>query len=163
MGQLVEISVDLLLVGRVLVACLWGILFAVFLQYHRLGRFLVEARTWVTVVLGVGVDLALAYGGDWWTVFFVVGASAVGILVRSWANESRRKDSVELGAYQRKWILEDAIADGDEAIMTLRLILRDKPEDGRLVVRLSETLELLQSQRGRLKAAREGRFVRRQE
>jgi hypothetical protein len=151
-----QISVDLLLIARVVGALLWGILWAVFLQYHRVGQYLADKRTWVTVVVGVGVDLAIAYGADWMAVVFVFGASSLGIITRSLINESQRPK--ELGAYKQKWLLEDAMAFTDEVIILLRLILRQEP-GSKVVSATSEALEVVQNLRLQLKSAREGRYL----
>lgn len=45
-----------LALGLVL-AVIWGGIWAVTLQYVPLGRFLAARRTWLTVVVGVGGDL----------------------------------------------------------------------------------------------------------
>ena len=80
-----------------LLAVVWGALWALFLQHHAWGQWLAVRRTWLTVVIGVGVDLALlALLLDlptWLTVAGVIGASSLGIIVRSIANE-RREDVV---------------------------------------------------------------------
>lgn len=43
-----------------LFALIWGGIWASFLQISALGQFLARKRTWLTVVVGVGVDLVLA-------------------------------------------------------------------------------------------------------
>lgn len=156
-----QISLDFMLVGRMFAAICWGIMYALFLQHIKIGQFLVEKRTWVTVVFGVAVDLGIAYGGDWWTVVIVMSLSAVGIITRSLVNESRRPQ--ELGAYQRQWVLKDAIAFSDEARMSLQALLRDRPDDGYMVAGISEVLEVLLNQRAQLREALEGRYVGRGE
>jgi hypothetical protein len=156
-----EFSLDLLLFGRMFLALLWGVSYALFLQHVRLGQFLVEKRTWLTVVVGVGVDLGISYGGNWWTIVIVMALSAIGILARSLINESKAPH--ELGAYQRKWVLRDAIAFCDEVRIGLRALLRDRPDDGNMVANLSEALELLDNQRAQLREALEGRYMARGE
>lgn len=72
-------------------AFVWGVIWALFLQFHRYGRWLAVRRTWITVVVGVGVDLALLAllldPHTWVTVAAVVAASSVGVIVRSLVNE----------------------------------------------------------------------------
>lgn len=74
-----------------LLALIWGALWALFLQLHPWGKWLAFRRTWITVVIGVGIDLAiLLLALDWqtWaTVATVIAASSVGIIVRSLYNE----------------------------------------------------------------------------
>jgi len=56
-------------------------------------------RTWITVVVGVGVDLGLCLfvvsWGVWWRVALVMVLSSVGIIGRSLLNEWRERQ-VEL-------------------------------------------------------------------
>lgn len=78
-----------------LLAVVWGVLWALFLQYHAWGQWLAVRRTWLTVVAGIGVDLALLATvldlAAWLLVAGVIAASSIGIIVRSIANE-RRED-----------------------------------------------------------------------
>lgn len=72
-------------------AALWGIAWALFLQWTTLGRFLAIRRTWITVVIGVGVDLVLVLAiipfTWWWRVLAVIVLSSLGIIARSLINE----------------------------------------------------------------------------
>jgi len=72
-------------------AAVWGGLWALFLQWHPWGQWLAVKRTWLTVVVGVGVDLAILLlvldWQTWLTVAAVIAASSVGIIVRSLYNE----------------------------------------------------------------------------
>jgi uncharacterized membrane protein len=79
-----------------LVLCLvlgliWGVFWALFLQCTEAGRFLAIRRTWLAVTIGVGVDLlillALLPLDKWLQVGAVIGASSVGIILRSLRNE----------------------------------------------------------------------------
>jgi len=72
-------------------ALIWGVVWAVILQFTRMGQFLVHQRTWITVVIGVGGDLVIAavcvpFDG-WWRVAAIVVLSSVGIIARSLINE----------------------------------------------------------------------------
>lgn len=104
-----QFAVDLILIARCLGALVWGILWAVFLQYHRLGRFLVAERTWITVVIGVGVDLLLGIGATWWALWLVVVFSSVGIIARSLLNEHAQETEPALNRYKTKWQMEDTL------------------------------------------------------
>lgn len=72
-------------------ALVWGCLWALFLQWHPWGQWLAVKRTWLTVVIGVGVDLAILLlildWQTWLTVAAVIAASSLGIIVRSLYNE----------------------------------------------------------------------------
>ena len=74
-----------------ILALLWGALWALFLQLHPWGRWLAVKRTWLTVVVGVGVDLALLLlildAHTWATVVAIIAASSIGVIVRSLYNE----------------------------------------------------------------------------
>lgn len=77
----------------VVLGLFWGVLWALFLQMTPLGAFLAERRTWVVVVIGVGVDLLITLlvlnVETWLAVCGIVAASGVGIVMRSWWNEWR--------------------------------------------------------------------------
>ena len=74
-----------------ILAAIWGVIWAGFLQWHPWGRWLALRRTWITVVIGVGADLALLLlvldVRTWSTVTAVIAASSIGIIVRSLYNE----------------------------------------------------------------------------
>ena len=70
----------------------WGLIWALCLQTFP-GRFLAARFTWLTVVVGVGVDLLIAllvvplcY---WLPLAAIIGASSVAIVGRSLINELR--------------------------------------------------------------------------
>lgn len=75
----------------VVLAVVWGGIWAAVLQWTPLGRFLARKRTWVTVVVGVGVDVLILLlvmdFENWWRMLAVIGASSVGIIGRSLWNE----------------------------------------------------------------------------
>lgn len=128
---LVTFSVDLLLISRVFGAFAWGTLWAIALQQARWGRFLAEERTWLTVVVGVGVDLLIAYGGDWWTVAAVIAASSPAIIYRSLHNEATH--TTLLGRNRMIAVLEDAIAYTNEQIKALDVLIERHPEHAPLL------------------------------
>ena len=74
-----------------ILALIWGCVWAAFLQWSRLGRFLALRRTWITVVIGVGVDLIIMLlvvpVAIWLQVVVVIALSSVGIVARSIYNE----------------------------------------------------------------------------
>jgi hypothetical protein len=76
-----------------LLALIWGVIWASFLQFVPLGRYLAIRRTWITVVVGVGADLLIALlvipWPYWWPLAAVVALSALPIIVRSLINEYR--------------------------------------------------------------------------
>jgi multidrug transporter EmrE-like cation transporter len=81
------------LILTLLLAALWGVVWALFLQFNRWGRWLAVRRTWATVVIGVGVDVLLLAlvltPHQVVTVFAVFAASALGIIGRSFLNEHK--------------------------------------------------------------------------
>jgi len=85
----------MLLVGGVL-AAVWGMVWALFLQFSQIGQFLAVKRTWLTVVIGVGVDLLIALlvvPWAYWLPFVVIIAlSSIGLIVRSLYNEKTEND-----------------------------------------------------------------------
>lgn len=74
-----------------LLALIWGVIWSAYLQFFRLGRFLAEKRTWLTVVIGVGVDLLILYPlvprREWIKFFSIIALSSVAIIFRSLWNE----------------------------------------------------------------------------
>lgn len=74
-----------------LLALAWGIAWAMVLQWTRLGRYLAVRRTWITVVIGVGVDLLIALAVipfRWWLcIVLIIVLSGLGIIARSLINE----------------------------------------------------------------------------
>lgn len=74
-------------------ALFWGGIWAALLQFSGWGRFMAVRRAWLCVVIGVGVDLlillALVTLDAWLQVCAILAASAIGIVVRSVANEWR--------------------------------------------------------------------------
>jgi len=81
-----------LIIAGLLALC-WGIAWACFLQFAPLGQWLAVRRTWVTVAVGVGVDLGIlllvlspqAVG----LALLVVGLSSIGLILRSFHNERK--------------------------------------------------------------------------
>lgn len=97
---------DMLLLAALL-AAFWGAVWAVLLWETSWGRFLRLRRTWLTVVVGVGVDL-LIMGlvldlRKWLAVWLIVAASAVAIVAFCLADEFRqhREDMDEADALRR--------------------------------------------------------------
>ena len=76
-----------------LLALIWGCIWAAFLQFVPLGRYLALRRTWITVVAGVGADLLIALlvipWAYWWPLAAIVALSALPIIARSLVNEYR--------------------------------------------------------------------------
>lgn len=77
-----------------LLAALWGALWAAALQWTRFGRWLAARATWVAVVVGVGVDVlilaAVLSPAAWAAVIGVFAASSVPIVARSLVNDMQR-------------------------------------------------------------------------
>lgn len=73
------------------IAFVWGAIWSSFLQWNHFGRFLAEKRTWLTVVIGIGVDLLLTLPlvprRFWVKIFTVIAVSSLPIILRSLANE----------------------------------------------------------------------------
>jgi hypothetical protein len=80
------------IVLAVIVAALWGAMWAAFIQFNYHGHFLAARLTWLSVVIGIGVDLlilALVIPLDAIiAVVAVIGASSLPVIARSLFNES---------------------------------------------------------------------------
>lgn len=72
-------------------AFVWGAVWASFLQFNRFGRWLALKRTWLTVVVGVGVDLLIVHRlvstEAWARIVRVIAWSSLPIILRSLLNE----------------------------------------------------------------------------
>ena len=152
---LLQINVDLLLISRVLAAFFWGATWAAFLQFNRQGQFLVERRTWLTVVIGVGIDMLIAYPGDWWTVVLVISFSSVGIIFRSLWNESQG-DNPNPRSHKLKYDLEDAAGLTLAVLDQLTALLKNGLGSGHAAA-VSETLALVHQIHDKIIDARKGR------
>ena len=77
----------------IILAAIWGAMWAAFIQLNYHGRFLAARLTWLSVVIGVGVDtiilLLIIPLEIWIIVMAVISASALPIIARSLLNESR--------------------------------------------------------------------------
>jgi hypothetical protein len=114
MNTVVSISIDWALIVRCLGAVSWGIIYALFLQHHRLGQFWIAERTWITVTIGVGMCFAIGINSTWTVQFIIMSLGALPVIIRSLINESRRPP-IPTG-YKVLWGLEDAM------VITRRLI-----------------------------------------
>jgi len=77
----------------VYISAMWGAIYALFIQRTEIGRTLAKSTTWLSVVIGVGVDLLIALPivprSAWNAIAQVVLASSIGIIARSLINELR--------------------------------------------------------------------------
>jgi len=152
--QLLQIRLDWLLIARSLVVVLWGVGWALTLQHTHLGRFWARERTWLTVVIGVGVDLAIAFGGDWWTVVVVIAASSLGVISRSLLNESSESPP---SGYKTLWGIEDVTALTDEIVTILEEVVTG--ENGERVLKVSRALSKAHRANAIIRAARRGEYI----
>ena len=136
-----EITIDLVLILRLLLAGSFGGFYAIFLEFSAQGRYLAKQLTWLAVVIGVGVDLAIAYNANWWTTVAVVAFSSVGIIARSLVAASRERPDIDLGRYKTKWVLDDLDDDASDLTGVLSDLLRNgklgQMETGKIGVALA--------------------------
>ena len=102
-----QITVDFLLISRCLGAVLWGAFVAAFMQFTKMGQFIAAERTWIAVVVGVGGDMLIGIGAEWWVMWMIVAFSSLGVIVRSLVNEHETEPA--LNRYKTKWAMEKAI------------------------------------------------------
>ena len=73
-------------------ALAWGVMFALILHYVPIGRFMVRRYTWLTLVIGIGVDMFLISLmlplAEWLVVVGIITASSMGMIGRSLAVDS---------------------------------------------------------------------------
>ena len=155
-GVLLQISVNWGLIIRCLLALLWGILWALAIQFTGWGKYLADRRTYLTVIIGIGMDLAIAFNENWFTVFFVIGSSAIGIVIRSLINESRADDKQDTG-YKVKRGLEDIMTLTRDLIAMIEEALQNS-EDGKTNARISKCLSVVHHVYGKAWSARRGEY-----
>lgn len=84
-------------VSALFLACIWGIAWAIALQFTKWGRWLALRRTWFSVVVGVGVDLLIVAAflpfEEWLRLVAVIVLSSIGLIFRSLLNEHREEAS----------------------------------------------------------------------
>ena len=68
-----------------ILALIWGIVLAFLLQFTEQGRYIALRRTWIAVVIGVGVDLLLVglVPPTWRNTVLIFVLSSIGIIARS--------------------------------------------------------------------------------
>lgn len=90
-------------VFALVLALIWGVVWALFLQTFP-GRFVAARMTWLSVVIGVGVDLVILLlvvpVDTLMLVTAVIGLSAIPIIGRSILNEI--KDQKDLHGHGKK-------------------------------------------------------------
>jgi len=150
-----QIVVDFVLIGRCLLALLWGIGLACWLQFSRMGRFIATERTWIAVVIGVGVDLLLIIGATWWALWLVVAFSSLGIIVRSLLNEHRETEPA-LNRYRTKWQMDDTLDCHGDVIGLLTAALEETGL-GESHARVSKALASIHKAQRLMTEARYGR------
>jgi len=149
MNTTAQITLDFLLIGRCLAALLWGVIWAFTLQYVRLAQFLAEERTWLTVVIGIGIDMLIGYGADWWTLMIILGLSSIGVIFRSLWNEHTYEPDTH--SYKFKWALEDVIDRSGDTITLLQQALEQQS-----VVPVSKALSHVHQMQRTITVARYG-------
>lgn len=86
-----------------LLAGVWGTLYALWLQRTRTGAFMAARMTWLSVVIGCGANLLIALlvmeVHTWLVVVGVFVASGIPIVIRSLTNEHRLQMDVMNGAH----------------------------------------------------------------
>lgn len=148
----------------VFLALFWGIILAAFLQFVELGRFLARKRTWVTVVLGVGVDLAIALlvmPWEWWhRVTLVILASSVGIIYRSLYNEQKQSTARPRLPNKVIWNIDDigAICGRVQEALRGAEARVDEIEDAQLLAALATVGREVEVIRRRARDARHGEY-----
>ena len=82
---------------------IWGITWALTIQFVPPAIYLAQKRTWLTVVVGIGIDMALGFmaiqdattpAWAWFFQFIVIALSSVGIITRSLLNEWREQKEI---------------------------------------------------------------------
>lgn len=156
-GPVISIPLDLLTIARCSVAVIWGIVWALTLQYTKWGQFLAERRAWLAVVIGVGVDLIIMFTGDF-TPLLVVACSSIGIIARSLNNEANGAQVPN--GYKLLWGLEDGAALCGNAIEILQNAL-EQPDAGKIMSSVSRALAEMHMAHEVVRKARRGEYEQR--
>ena len=162
-----EITLDLVLVLRLLVAPFFGIFYAVSLEISHTGRNLRTNMTTLAVAIGIGVDLAIAYNATWLTTVGVVAFSGIGfvgrcLLLAPNENESdANSNNGEVGRYTLNWIFGDLDDYLNEIIVNLRDLLNRADLKQQESANLASTLGLAYEADSVVKAASQGKYERR--
>lgn len=158
MEPVVLISLNLVLILRLLLAFFWGWSLALFLQFTHIGKFWAEERTWLTVVIGVGVDWLISYDGSalWWTMGGILATSAVGILARSWHNENRDAGNPRL-PNKTQWSLDAANTYTQDMISILSRALSETDRVAQ-IGNISNSISLAHQIQAKIIDARRGAF-----
>jgi hypothetical protein len=76
----------------------WGGVWATWLHLHPTGKWMRRKRTWLTVVVGVGVDFFIAFcfvpWECFWPVAAIVGLSGIPIIAWCLGNEQREDEEL---------------------------------------------------------------------
>jgi len=150
-----QIEFDFFLIVRCLVAVLWGILFACFLQFNRHGQYLAKERTWITVTVGIGLDLLLGIGAQWWEIWLIIAGSSLGIIARSLLNEQGNAYTPDIRKYTVQWLLNDAIDNLGNVISALDEALQQS-EKAAILAAISRALAAAYSAQRHITQARYG-------
>ena len=91
---------DTATIFSLILATIWGIIWATFLNRTYAGRFMAARLTWLTVVIGIGVDLAIALFivplDAWLRVAGLITASSIAIITKSLLNSANEhRDLIE--------------------------------------------------------------------
>ena len=157
MDPLWQISIDLLLILRLLGSFIWGWVWALFIYKTRDGITLRLDHTWVTVVIGVGLDLIISFPQNWFIVAAAIASSSIGILY--FAAFDTHKNERPTG-YKVIEAIENATAIGLRVIRGLETILTCC-EDGKTSAAISKVLTDAQREHFYLATARNGDFTKR--
>jgi len=152
-----QISLDSALIFRLVGAFAWGFVWALFIYKARSGIALRQDHTWVTVVIGIGADLLMAFPGDWWTVAAVIALSSVGVI--GFATFYPHKDEPPSG-YRVIGYLEDATALCLRTIRDMEGVL-EASADGKISLAISRMLANIHRAHTLLTMARCGEFTKR--
>ena len=151
-----QISVDSLAIFRFIGAFAWGFVWALFIYKARSGISLRQDQTWVTVVIGVGVDLLVSFQGDWWTVAAVIALSSIGVI--GFATFYPHKDDPPTG-YKIIGYIEDSTALCLRTIRDLEEAL-EASENGKMSLALSRILSNVHKAHALMTLARGGEFTK---
>lgn len=90
----------------IILGAIWGVIWGSYLQFTRTGQWLASSRTWITVVVGVGMNLLISLlflpVSLWLHLIGLFAISSFPIILRSLHNERRETETIFNALQNRK-------------------------------------------------------------
>lgn len=155
-----QFSQDWTIFLRILTAFGWGAGYGYWLHFTKTGQVLDRQHTWLATSIGLGVDLLLAFPGDWFMVVAVIAASAVPIAALARIYGYPEPD-VNFNSNKVKWGLEDAVSLSIRLTEHLTCLLETEQLTPETVSKVSKIIALTHRLKSIVVDARRGEYQQR--